>query len=61
MLLPIRVLLLLFAVYVSVSASLVAVAFPSEEGKAKCVVEDIDTPTMPACVIESRKGVLYIP
>ena len=61
MLLPIRVLLPLFAGCVSISASLVALASPPERGNAKCVVEDIDTPTMPACVIESRKGVLYIP
>lgn len=61
MLLPIRVLLPLFAGCVSISASLVALASPPERGNAKCVVEDIDTLTMPACVIESRKGVLYIP
>jgi hypothetical protein len=29
--------------------------------QASCVVEEIDTPTMPACVIESRNGVLFIP
>lgn len=28
---------------------------------ASCVVEDIDTPTMPSCVIQSRNGVLFIP
>jgi hypothetical protein len=28
--------------------------------QASCVVEDIDTPTMPACVIQSRNGVLFI-
>jgi len=26
-----------------------------------CVVEDLDIPRMPACVIQSRKGVLLIP
>jgi hypothetical protein len=26
-----------------------------------CVVEDIDTPTMPACVIQAHNDVLYIP
>ncbi len=29
--------------------------------KAPCVVEDIDTPTMPACVVQSRNGALFIP
>ena len=29
--------------------------------QASCVVEDIDTPTMPACVIQSRNGVLFVP
>lgn len=59
--LPIRILLPLFAVCINISTSLVALASPPERDKVKCVVEDIDTPTMPACVIESRKGVLYIP
>jgi hypothetical protein len=29
--------------------------------QASCIVEDIDTPTMPACVIESHNGILFIP
>src|SRR5579863_5714907 len=29
--------------------------------ESPCVVEDIDTPNMPACVIQARHGVLYIP
>jgi hypothetical protein len=29
--------------------------------QASCVVGDIETPTMPACVIQSRNGVLFIP
>jgi hypothetical protein len=29
--------------------------------QASCVVEGIDTPTMPACVIQSRDGVVFIP
>ena len=28
--------------------------------QASCVVEDIDTASMPACVIQSRNGVLFI-
>jgi hypothetical protein len=29
--------------------------------QTSCVVEDMDTPTMPACVVQSRNGVLLIP
>jgi hypothetical protein len=29
--------------------------------QASCVVEDIDTPTMPACVVQYRNGALFIP
>ena len=53
--------LTLFAICISISANPVALACAPEKVKTKCVVEDIETPTMPACVVESRKGVLYIP
>jgi hypothetical protein len=59
--LPIRVFLTLFAVCINISANPVALACAPEKANAKCVVEDIDTARMPACVIESRNGVLYIP
>jgi hypothetical protein len=36
-------------------------AFAQTSKQASCVVEDIDTPRMPACVIQSRNGVLFIP
>lgn len=35
-------------------------ASPQATKHASCVVEDIGTPTMPACVIQSRDGVLFI-
>jgi hypothetical protein len=31
------------------------------KSEAACVVEDIDTPTMPACVVQIRNGKSYIP
>jgi hypothetical protein len=34
---------------------------PRGPQKPACVVEDIDTPTMPACVIQARGDALYIP
>jgi hypothetical protein len=43
---------------------LVALSTPTHflrSQQASCVVNDIDTPTMPGCVIQSRNGALYIP
>jgi hypothetical protein len=34
---------------------------PHTPRESPCVVEDIDTPTMPACVIQTRGDGLYIP
>lgn len=35
--------------------------FSQSTKHSQCVVEDIDTPTMPKCVIQSRNGTLFIP
>jgi hypothetical protein len=37
------------------------VASAQTSKQASCVVEDIDTPTMPACVVQSGNGGLFIP
>jgi len=51
----------LFAVSLIALFSLPAGASPHPPRKAPCVVEDIDTPTMPACVVQSRNGALFVP
>jgi hypothetical protein len=38
-----------------------AAEIPRSGQEATCVVEDIDTPTMPACVVQSRDNSFYIP
>jgi hypothetical protein len=38
-----------------------AIASPPTPEHTPCVVEDIDAPMMPACVVQSRNGILYIP
>ncbi|HTW80724.1 MAG TPA: hypothetical protein VME23_14355 [Terracidiphilus sp.] len=35
--------------------------FSQSPSQKACVVQDIDTPVMPACVVENRNGVLFIP
>ena len=45
----------------SLSMPLSAAQSPRSPQKPPCVVEDIDTPTMPACVIQAHNDALYIP
>lgn len=50
------------AVSLLVCLSLYGFASPQQGSRqTPCVVEDIDTPRMPACVIQSHNGVLFIP
>src|SRR5208282_916238 len=45
-----------------VCLTLCGFASPQQESKQMpCVVEDLDIPRMPACVIESHSGALFIP
>jgi hypothetical protein len=45
----------------SLSIPLSAAQSPRSPQGPPCVVEDIDTPTLPACVIQAHKDALYIP
>jgi hypothetical protein len=45
----------------SVLMQLSAAEIPRSAQEPPCVVEDIDTPTMPACVVQARDNALYIP
>jgi hypothetical protein len=49
------------AVSLIVWLTLNGLASPQTSKQAPCIVEDIDTASMPACVVQSRKGVLLIP
>ena len=40
--------------------TLLGLAFPQTSKQSSCVVED-ETATMPACVIQSRSGILFVP
>lgn len=41
--------------------SFFTLASAQDSKQASCVVDDLDTPTMPACVVQSRNGGLFVP
>jgi hypothetical protein len=50
------------SVFVAFSSAINAQTALSESKEPPpCIVEDLDTPAMPKCVIESRHGVMFVP